>query len=56
MKPEQRIKAGRVEFVQAADGAVVIRFKTKAGEVAVPVNVKQLERWAMRQLRDGVFA
>jgi hypothetical protein len=56
MKPEQRIKAGRVEFVQSAGGAVVVRFKTKAGEVSVPIDVKQLERWAMRQLRDGVFA
>lgn len=54
--PAPQIHAGKVELSQAKDGAILLRFKGKAGVVEVQATAAQLERWAMRQMREGVFA
>lgn len=49
------LRVGRVEFVRTEGDEVVVRFHGKAGVIDGAVNACQLERWAVRQLRDGVF-
>lgn len=49
------IKAGKVALSQRADGVIVLTHESRpAVEVEVPSHM--LERWALRQLREGVFA
>ncbi|MGL4649577.1 MAG: hypothetical protein ACRC1H_09225 [Caldilineaceae bacterium] len=50
------IQAGRVMLEQHQANEVTLVHRGKAGEVRVVVPASQLERWAMRQMRDGVFA
>jgi len=53
--PPPSITAGRVSLHQRADG-IAIRHHGKSGEVEVLIDVGKLERWAMRTLRDEMFA
>jgi hypothetical protein len=49
------IRVGRIEFVRVAGDEVEIRFHGKTGPIDSTVNAGQLERWAVRQLRDTMF-
>lgn len=53
---EKSIRAGTVELVQNEDGTITLRFAGKAGVVQVKTEAQHLERWAKRQMREGVFA
>jgi len=53
-KPGAEIKVGRVELKLSGD-EVIIRMIDRPA-VCSKVSVAQLERWAIRQLREGVFA
>ncbi len=51
-----RLSTGKIEFIQTAAGEILLRFHGKSGTVETPIDAGQLERWAMRQMRDGIFA
>ena len=48
------IRVGRVEIIVRGE-TVELRLWQRDG-VSAEVNASQLERWAIRQMRDGVFA
>lgn len=50
------IRVGKIELIQRPDGSIMLRFEGKSGAVEVKADSGQLERWAKRQLREGVFA
>lgn len=51
-----QVTAGRIVVRQVAD-ALIIEHRGKTGEtVSMRIDPKVLERWAVRQLRQEVFA
>lgn len=53
-RPARSVRAGRVDICVSGD-TVTLKLWQRPG-VASTVNVVQLERWALRQMREGVFA
>lgn len=54
---QPQIVAGRVKIENNPTGDLVIRYQPKEGApVECTVQASQLERWAMRLLREQVFA
>lgn len=51
------IRAGRIELSQQEDGDVLVLYRGKLSqEVAMHIPASKLERWALRQLREDIFA
>jgi hypothetical protein len=53
-RPARSVRAGRVDICVTGD-TVTLKLWQRPG-VASTVNLVQLERWALRQMREGVFA
>lgn len=54
--PPPQVTAGRI-VVRQADNAIILEHKGKSGEVVtLRIDPKVLERWAVRQIRQEVFA
>lgn len=53
-KAQRAVRVGRVDICVVGD-TVTLRLWERPG-VASKVSAVQLERWALRQLREGVFA
>jgi hypothetical protein len=58
MKSPPSIQVGRVRLIQTGSGELLLTYKKgpDSAEITFPISAAQLEKWAVRQMREGVFA